>query len=192
MFLTLSRLCTLNYKEKEKLEIIRNLNAHKAHDDISIRMIKICKKSILKPLIYLFKNSTTSSYYPDICKRSNIIPVNKKNDKWFANIYWPFSLPPISGRFYQKIIFNRIYNFLLEENLLNPNESGFCSFDTCANQLVAITHEIFTAFNCSPPLKVRSVFLDTSKAFNKIQYEDLLNKRKSMGISGQLQKRLEN
>ena len=96
------------------------------------------------------------------------------------------------GRFFQKINFNRTYNFLLEENLLNPNQSGFCSFDTCANQLVAITHEIFTAFDCNPPLKFRSIFLDTSKAFNKIQYEDLLNKRKSMGISGQLQKRLEN
>ena len=65
----------------EIIEIIRNLNVHKAHDDISIRMVKICDKSILKPLIILFKNSTTSSYYPDMWKRSNIIPINKKNDK---------------------------------------------------------------------------------------------------------------
>ena len=83
MFLTPSRLCTLNFNEEEIIKIIRNLNVHKAHghDDISIRMIKICDKSILKPLILLFKNSTKSSYYPDIWKRSNIIPVHKKNDK---------------------------------------------------------------------------------------------------------------
>ena len=68
MFLTPSRLCTLNFNEEEIMKIIRNLNVHKAHghDDISIRMIKICDKSILKPLILLFKNSTKSSYYPDI------------------------------------------------------------------------------------------------------------------------------
>ena len=62
---------------------MRNLNGHKAHghDHISIRMIKIFDKSILKPLILLFKNSTKSSEYPDIWKRSNIIPLHKKNNK---------------------------------------------------------------------------------------------------------------
>ena len=42
MFLTSSRLCTLNFNEEEIIKIIRNLNVHKAHghDDISIRMIK--------------------------------------------------------------------------------------------------------------------------------------------------------
>ena len=66
------------------------------------------------------------------------------------------------------IIFNKIYNFLLEEKLLNPNQSGFRPSDSCINQLLAITHEIFEAFDCNPSLKVRSVFLDLSKAFDKI------------------------
>ena len=83
IYLTQSRLGSLNFNEDEILKIIRALNPHKAHgyDDISIRMIKICDKSLLKPLIILFKNSTKSSQYPDIWKRSNIIPVHKKNDK---------------------------------------------------------------------------------------------------------------
>ena len=88
-FLTPSRLCTLNFNEEEIIKILRNLNLHKAHghDDISIRMIKICDKSILKPLILLLKNSTKSSYYPDMWKRSIIIPVHKNNDKQFVNNY---------------------------------------------------------------------------------------------------------
>ena len=63
MLLTQTRLCTLNFNEEEIIKIIRNLNVHKAHghDNISIRMIKICDKSILKSLIILFKNSTKSS-----------------------------------------------------------------------------------------------------------------------------------
>ena len=67
-------------QEEEMLKIVRALNIHKAHghDDISIRMIKICDKSLLKPLTLLFENSTKSSCYPDIWKRSNIIPVHKK------------------------------------------------------------------------------------------------------------------
>ena len=80
MFLTQSRLNSINFNEDEILKIIKALNIHKAHghDDISIRMIKICDKSLLKQRILLFEISTKSSCYPDIWKRSNIIPVHKK------------------------------------------------------------------------------------------------------------------
>ena len=51
IFLTQSRLVSLDFSERELLQIIRALNINKAHDhdDISIRMIKICDKSLLKP-----------------------------------------------------------------------------------------------------------------------------------------------
>ena len=70
IYLTQSILVSLDFNEDEVLKIIRSLNIHKAHDydDISIRMIKICDKSLLKPLIILFKNSTKSSHYPDMKK----------------------------------------------------------------------------------------------------------------------------
>ena len=109
----------------------------------------------------LFENSTKSSCYPDIWKRSNIIPAHKrKNDKQLVNNYRPISLLPIFGKIFEKIIFNKIYSFLLEEKLLNLNQSGFRTSDSCINQLLAITHEIFEAFDCNPSLEVRSVFLD--------------------------------
>ena len=46
IFLTQSRLGSLVFNEGEMLNIIRALNIQKAHghDDISIRMIKICDK----------------------------------------------------------------------------------------------------------------------------------------------------
>ena len=64
----------------------------------------------------------------------------------------------------------------MEEKLLNPNQSGFLSSDSCINQLLAITHEIIEVFGCNPPLEVRSVFLDISKAFDKVWHEGLLYK----------------
>ena len=80
MFLAQSRLNSINFNEDEIVKIIRALNIRKAqgHYDISITMIKICNKSLLKPLIVLFENSTKSPCYHDIWKRSNIIPVHKK------------------------------------------------------------------------------------------------------------------
>ena len=74
----------------------------------------------------------------------------------------------------------------MEESLLNLNQSGFRPGDSCTNQLFAITPEIFEAFDCNPSLEVRSVFLDISKAFDKVWHEGLLYKIRSMGISGEL------
>ena len=68
IFLTQSRLTSLDFSEEEIVKIIRALNIHKAHgdDDISIRMIKICDKSLLKPSILLFQKSAKLSYSPDL------------------------------------------------------------------------------------------------------------------------------
>ena len=74
----------------------------------------------------------------------------------------------------------------MEERLLNPNQSAFRPSDSCINQLLAITHEIFEAFDCNPTLEVRSVFLDISKAFDKVWHEGLLFKLRSMSISGEI------
>ena len=106
--------------------------------------------------------------------------------------YRPISLLPIFGKIFEKIIFDRLYNFLLQVELLNPNQSGFRPSDSCVNQLIAITHEIFKAFDCNPSLKVRSVFLDISKAFDKVWHEGLPYKLKSMGFSGELYNLLQN
>ena len=51
---------------------------------------------------------------------------------------------------------------------------------------------MFESFDYNPPLEVRSVFLDISKAFGKVWYEGLLYKLTSMGISGELYNLLEN
>ena len=60
------------------------------------------------------------------------------------------------------------------------------------NQLLAITHEIFEAFDCNLLLEVRSVLLDISKAFDMVWHKGLLYKLKSMSISGKFYNLLEN
>ena len=140
----------------------------------------------------MFQNSAKLSCFTDTWKRSNIITVHKKNDKQVVEHYGPISLLLIFGKIFEKKIFNKIYHFLLEERLLNPNQSGFRPSDSCIDQLLAITHEILEAFDCNPTLEVRSVFLDISKAFDKVWHEGLLFKLRSMGISGELYNLLAN
>ena len=99
---------------------------------------------------------------------------------------------PIFGKIFEKVVFNRIYNFLLNERLLNPNQFGFRPSNSCLKQLLAITHEIFESFDCNPSLEVRSVFIDISKVFDKVWHKGALYKLKSIRISGDLNKLIEN
>ena len=80
----------------------------------------------------------------------------------------------------------------MEEELLKSNHSGFRPSDSCVNQLLAITHGIFEAFDCNSSLEVRSVFLDRSKASEKVWHEGLLYKLNPLGISGEFYNLLEN
>ena len=91
----------------------------------------------------------------------------------------PVSLLPIWGKIFEKLLFNALYSFFEGHKLLNPCQSGFKKNDSCINQLVSITHEIYSAFDCNPSLGVRGVFLDLSKAFDKVWHDGLIYKFKS-------------
>ena len=64
--------------------------------------------------------------------------------------------------------------------------TGFRPGDSKVNQLISITHTIFKAFDCNPSLDVRSVYLDISKAFDRVWHDGLIYKLKRCGVSGKL------
>ena len=74
--------------------------------------------------------------------------------------------------------------FLEENNLLNCNQSGFRLKDFCESQPLSVVHDISSSFDCYPALEVWGIFLDISKAFNKVWHEGLIYKIQSTGISG--------
>ena len=54
----------------------------------------------------------------------------------------------------------------------------------CVNQLISVTHNAYHAFDANPSLEVGGVFLDLSKAFNKVWHEGLLYKLKNSEVNG--------
>ena len=109
-----SSLSAIHLDNDDILKIIRSLNINKVHghDNISIgiiKMIKICNKAIVKPLSIIYQNCIDSGIFLDLWKKSNIVPVHKKEDKQFLQNYGPVSLLPILGKILEKILFNSIF-----------------------------------------------------------------------------------
>ena len=77
-----------------------------------------------------------------------------------------------------------MFNLFNKNNLISPKQSGFKPGDSCIIQLISITHEIYEALDAG--FEVRSVFLDISKAFDKVWHEGVLFKLSQNGISGNL------
>ena len=94
------------------------------------------------------------------------------------------SLLSVAGKIFEKILYNNMYEFITENNLISPNQRGFKPGDSCINQLLFITHEIYKSFDNS--LEVWGIFLDISKAFDKVWHKGLLCKLKQNGISRKL------
>ena len=88
----------------------------------------------------------------------------------------------------ERLVFNSIFDSLDNNSLLDANQSGFRLSDSSESQLLSIYHEMYASFDCYPTLKVRGVFLDISKAFDRIWHEGLIYKIKSVGISRPLLK----
>ena len=191
------RIESINFTPENIVSLIRNLNPNKAHgwDGVSARMLKICDKSIVPPLLIIFKNSLETGIFPSTWKKENIVPVHKKQEKTLIKNYRPISLLPIMGKLLEKCIYDSIYSYF-EKNekkwIIFFCQSGFRKNDSCVSQLLAITHEIFSGFNSSPSRETRGIFLDISKAFDKVWHKGLLFKLKTYGIQGQLLKLIKN
>ena len=78
-----------------------------------------------------------------------------------------------------------MFEFFMDNESISSNQSSFKPADSCINQLLCITHDIYQSFDDG--LKTRAVFLDILKAFDKLWHEGLLYKLKQNGIPGNLQ-----
>ena len=138
---TEARLTSINFSDNDILKIIRSLDINKAHghDDISVRMVKICNDFIKKLLSIIYKNCITTGISPSAWKKSNIVPVHKKKDKQFVSNCRPVSLLPIFSRVLEKILFNSIFEYLFTKN------SIFEYLFTISQRIVffVITNQVF-------------------------------------------------
>jgi hypothetical protein len=77
-----------------------------------------------------------------------------------------------------------LYQYFKTHNLLTWKNSGFKELDSAMNQLLFITDKVYKALEAGR--EVCLVFLDVSKAFDRVWHAGLLHKLRCLGIEGTL------
>ena len=106
-------------------------------------MLKLCGKSIYEPLDLIFQSYMKQGKFPTEWKKTNVVPVHKKGGKQIMKNYRPVSLLPICRKIFECLIYDNLFEYFIENDLISQNQSGFKPGDSCINQLISIIHEIY-------------------------------------------------
>ena len=117
-------------------------------------------------------------------EKANVVSVQKKGDKHILKNYRSISLLPIAGKILERLLYDRMFEIFIENNLISKNQPGVRPGDSCINQFLSITHEIWWSFDDN--LEVRTVFPNISEAFDKVWHKGLILKLKQNAISDKI------
>ncbi len=163
---------------EEVFEILVNLDMSKSTDPdgISNKLLHEAAVPIADPLCHLLNYSLRKGYFPQLWKMAHVIAIHKKDNHMLCNNYRPISLLCCISKVFETLLFKHIYNFLKVNGLLKTNQSGFTPGDSTINKLINICNIIHWQLDNDD--EILAVFLDLSKAFDKVWHKDLLYKLK--------------
>ena len=98
-------------------------------------MVKICDSSVCRSLKIIYKSCLDREKFPQECKKTNAVPAYKKSDKQLVKNYCPISLLLICDKGFERILYNSLFNFLNQNNLIYSAQSGFKLGDYYINQI---------------------------------------------------------
>ena len=176
----------ITISEQTVREGLKNLKLNKAvgPDLIHNRLLKSACDYISAPLTNFFNRCLNECLFPDTWKIAHITPIHKKGSKAYCTNYRPISLLSCVGKLFESCIHKYVFNFLKENNILTSSQSGFMPNDSCVNQLLCIYNELLTSHDKG--IASQAVYLDITKAFDRVWHRGLLVKLSSVGIRGRL------
>ena len=153
------------------------------HDNISPKTLKKLHKGLLKPCVHIINLSLATGIVPKAMKIAKVVPIFKNSgcDSAMKN-YRPVSLLPVLSKVLERIVYNRVFSYLLKHKILSSSQYGFqpdLSTELAILEVQDRITNILDNNNCCA-----GVFMDLSKAFDTLDHKILLDKLNYYGIRG--------
>lgn len=170
---------TFNFQSislKKVEEVVHSLDNNKATglDGIGVKFLKEGSPVLCEKLRFLFNFSVEIGCVPKLWKQKRVSPIFKSGDKDTIGNYRPISIASTCMKIFEKVVYKQMIDFITENNILQPNQSGFrSSFSTSSAALDVSEHII----DCLRHHKhACAVLIDLAKAFDTIDHKILLKK----------------
>lgn len=172
---------------------IKKLKLRKApgKDGVLNEMIKNLRTTARQKLLLIINQSWSSGKFPDRWREAVIIPIKKKQkNKTKKSSYRPISLLSCLGKVMERMVNTRLLKHLEENHLLSNTQSAYRKNRSTEDQLIYLAQQIENAFQ--EKKKVLAVFVDLTKAFDKVWKEGLLLKLLDKKVEGNMYRWIQN
>ena len=117
--------------------IVKSFNTNKApgHEDVIHQPFQ----NIVQPLVSIINTSLSTGEFPESVKIARVIPVFKADGPTRFSKYRPISILPAFSRLFEKVMYNRLINFLNLHNILYSKQFGFCNNHSVALALISFS-----------------------------------------------------
>ena len=100
-------------------------NKSSGADEINFNVIKHCFGELCGPLKYLFDSSLQIGVFPHLLKIVLVLPAFKTGDTADISNYRPISVLPCFSKILERVMYNRLYKYLTNQEILQPQQFGF-------------------------------------------------------------------
>ena len=134
------------------------------------------------PCINRIKTSLQQGTFHNKLKVAKVTPLSKSDDAENVTNYSPISLLPVFSKALERIMSNRIYNHLKNNNLLFDKQFGFQQNNSTKHAILQLVNDISSSFERGE--YTLGIFVDLSKEFDTANHEILISKLECYGIKG--------
>jgi hypothetical protein len=154
-------------------------------DKITTDVLKILKDEIAKPILMIFRGSIDSGDVPKQWREAKVVPLFKKGAKGKPENHRSVSLTCAVCKVMESILRDIITEHLISNQLINLSQHGFMPDRSCQTNLLEFLDKLFAMLDDNEPVDI--VYLDFSRAFDKVSHAKLIQKLENHGIKGKIQ-----